>query len=236
MLTEGKKGEEDEEEFLVIASRFAITESKVISFQRGAKGRIILYAAIAVDNGRRMVDVFHTHFGLEAPDHCVNVMDIWETVNRYHILHPDRLQILLGDFNTYLDWEYPMDFLTVNHGDGHNKLLMQFLESKCEAFSQMRNRTHINGQYPPFIDVWKEIYGKDIDVMKTFTNFEDERIEDPTVADRILYRNGISGDSWNVCDVWIAGDQPFSIKVGEKEVEQVFPSDHRTVITKLFMK
>ena len=232
VLNKEAKDEEDEEEFLVIASKFAITESEVIRFERGSKGRIVLYAAIAVDDGARMVDVFHTHFGLDAPDHCVNAVDIWDTVNRYHVLHPNRLQVLLGDFNTYLDWIYPMDFLTVNHGDGRNKLLLELLGSKCEA---LQNRT-LYGQYPPFTDVWKEMYGEDIDVMRTFTNFEDHRIEDPAITDRILYRNGIGHDSWGVCDVWIAGDQPFSVQVNEQEIEQVFPSDHRTVITKMFVE
>ena len=58
----------------------------------------------------------------------------------------------------------------------------------------------------PFNDVWKVIYGNDIDVMRTFTNFEDYRIEDFTITDRILYRNGNGNgenNNWNVCDVWI---------------------------------
>ena len=76
------------------------------------------------------------------------------------------------------------------------------------------------------------MYGDSVDVMRTFTNFEDHRIEDFTVTDRILYRRGkriIDDKCWRVCDVWIAGDQIINIAG-----QQIYPSDHRAVIAKMY--
>ena len=161
-------------------------------------------------------------------------MQIINIVNKYHLQNPHRLQIILGDFNTYFDFQFPMDLLTLNLKYRDNEMLKQYLLSKCMPLK--RQKYLFKNDVGPFNDAWKDIYGKDIDVMRTFTNFQDYRIEDFTITDRILYRNGKQTKTkqnptqkWNVCDVWIAGDSALN-----NITRDYFPSDHRTVIAKLY--
>ena len=239
--------DDDDDEYLVIATRFEIKDSNIYNLTK-SKGRIILYALIKIPI-IGYIDVFAVHFDLEAQNQCWNIKQLIQIVNDYKLKHPDRLQIILGDFNTYLDFQYPMDLLTLNLQNKDNEILKQYLESKCLPFnvrSTKKIKRHkdlrqsitysFENDIGPFNDSWKEIYGKDIDVMRTFTNFEDYRIEDYTITDRILFRNGNTNANtnenrklWQVCDVWIVGDSTLNIKNS-----YIFPSDHRGVITKLY--
>ena len=218
--------EGNEDEYLVIATKFEIVDSKSFTLKNGG-GRILLYASIILPNNI-YIDVFHTHLGLNANDHCLNIIEIMNIMNEYKIKNSNRLQILLGDFNTYLDYEYPMDILTLNYKNSDNNLLKKLLHLKC---SNIDSNKMVN-EYGPLKDAWDTIYGQKVDVMRTFTNFEDYRIEDFTRNDHIFYRHDKTEQEtkqWNVCDVWIAGDESLNI-----DKKQTFPSDHRTVITQFY--
>ena len=67
--------EDDDDEYLVIVQDL---RSNSETYQLKKIGRILLYAAIkiALGDGITYIDVFHTHFGLDAQDHCWNVMEI----------------------------------------------------------------------------------------------------------------------------------------------------------------
>ena len=67
----------------------------------------------------RLVDVIVTHLSYDAPEQCRQVahlrrfLDQDRTTAALHApsLPPRRPQIVMGDFNIYQDFEWPMEFL-----------------------------------------------------------------------------------------------------------------------------
>ena len=67
----------------------------------------------------RLVDVIVTHLSYDAPEQCRQVahlrrfLDQDRTTAALHApsLLPRRPQIVMGDFNIYQDFEWPMEFL-----------------------------------------------------------------------------------------------------------------------------
>ncbi|ETO10996.1 hypothetical protein RFI_26380 [Reticulomyxa filosa] len=242
VLSPLKFKETNEVEYLGILTKFdvEIVKHSQKNLQSGNKERIIMITTLYFKTIDLLVNVWNVHLGLDALGHCMDAIDIWNWSNdQYSANHASNfVQIILGDFNTYFDFEFPLELLTFT--PAHKLELKFFLSQKkynpCfQVFQRYFAQLALsNLSYPHFIDGLLRKYERintRLDVCETFTNFKDFRIIDPTRADRLLFRS--PENIWDVCDAWVIGHQPIGTDADDLVI---FPSDHKGVVVKMFKK
>lgn len=106
--------------------------------------RAVLSALLLI-NGHE-VTVIVVHFSYDQDEQCNNV---WDLLKYLHVSRPEKM-ILLGDFNTYNDYSWPMDLL-----------LTGSIDSKAPVVCQRTQKPWFHG-HPDyeFVDTWTEVDSK----------------------------------------------------------------------------
>jgi endonuclease/exonuclease/phosphatase family metal-dependent hydrolase len=175
---------------------------------RGGVGRIVLHARL-VDAG---VDVFSVHMGIFDVQQCHAATQLRALVDA----STARRQIVLGDFNAYIDWEWPLDWLVEPRDSAWLRSPVHPCHRQFQvAAGQVNNRTSER-----FVDAWPHLMPSSV-VGNTFTNFEDARKEDCSRPDRVLSRGALEPRH-----IYLFGDQA----IGKRNGQSIYPSDHRGLL------
>ncbi|KAL0481501.1 Diguanylate cyclase [Acrasis kona] len=211
------------EEGLAIVSKYKINSVRKlhqISKTKNWNNRLCLNGL--VDLGFSVLDFYVTHQAIDPVDQCQKMGEVLTFTNHNAMLN----QVLLGDFNTYYDFPYPMDLMTSNDGLSfhHNKFQNKNCNQECQKakFDQcvsILDNKHSNKR--PFVDAWEHL--KNDEPGHTFTNYKDQDMSRP---DRILFRGGVEQD-FIAQDIQVIGDTPLP---GHGDV---YISDHRMVVLQL---
>ena len=147
---------------------------------------------------------------------------------------------MMGDFNTYFDFEYPLDWATSTVTERSDGMIKHFWKNRrWNPCADKVEGTQDNGFFRDVVAEFGERLLKKRRgfsrsnlprlVAPTFSNFNDFRIGDPTRADRILYRGRLSNNKTaKLCAVIIDGGE--ALLSAQNENELMFNSDHKTVI------
>eukprot|EP00026_Physarum_polycephalum_P007153 Phypoly_transcript_07209.p1 GENE.Phypoly_transcript_07209~~Phypoly_transcript_07209.p1 ORF type:complete len:439 (+),score=51.74 Phypoly_transcript_07209:338-1654(+) len=231
--------QQGEEEGLGILSKYPILESSSINF--GNTNRKCLQSLIQTPHGN--INFFVTHFSLNDIEQCTHALMLWEHLNSFP---PDVPQILVGDMNTYFDFEWPMDLLTQG--------LTLFMLGPLNPCSNVlkKNLVHRMNQtlnYHVVKDAWEELYPA---IPKnehmpasdrwwgswaappghTFSNYDDQ---DPSRTDRLYFyspeqktkENKKKESYLKLCDVTLFGNTPIQDEQYKNKI--LYPSDHKGV-------
>jgi hypothetical protein len=149
----------------------------------------------------------------------------------------DRVpQVLVGDFNAYFDWGWPMDWLT---GALPEALWMSDVNGCAPIFRSYQTQPRMQHARFAFRDVWEVVRENTplptppISVEPgsptaashfglTFPTYSDSRTTDSCRADRILISGNAASQNLAVCDVTLFGDETFL----DNDL-LMHPSDHR---------
>eukprot|EP00047_Mylnosiga_fluctuans_P010537 m.16781 g.16781 ORF g.16781 m.16781 type:complete len:380 (+) comp3176_c0_seq1:41-1180(+) len=183
-------------EGLALVSRLPIESSELIELPQPSgtsdmNPRALLHAVVATAIGR--VHVFVAHLTYDARAQCSMAVAMMDAIAPRAGSEPI---VLMGDFNTYFDFEWPMDLLTAALPPS---LAVHALCPCAPVFAALPPdaRQH----WPPLTDAWEAVgegpYGT------TFTGFP-ENTEDPCRPDRILTR-GLTPDTTIVLDPAVHG-------------------------------
>jgi hypothetical protein len=197
---------------------------------KNTRGFLHCRIEVPVASGTQMLDVFNAHFPYDQQQQCPTVVRIYEILSReFGSSLKEIPQVLLGDLNIYLDFEWPIDFLqyplnsfTTGPFNPCGKIFAQALQ----AFS---NPEPLN-----FRDVWSDKFVRNPDgklhmsslhleiqsLGHTFPLFKDNAL-DNCRPDRILVR----GDLLQVNQVLTIGGESFSVGPFKQ-----FLSDHLGVL------
>jgi len=233
---------QDQVEGLAILSRFPIADvsmTPLVTMQRSSdlNTRAALHARIDAGDGL-LVDVVNTHLTYDDRLQCFMVPVLASVAQSVRDANPDpsSTTVLLGDMNTYIDFEWPMDFLTVEpdawQAAPYNPC--------ARAFSWFRRR-------PRFVDAWHEAYPRGEDglvlagdsladeiaaIGHTFPSFEHDRPIDDCRPDRILVTKPCPAGRFDsacgrctVCTTALFADQPYQ--------GSAMLSDHRGLKTRI---
>jgi endonuclease/exonuclease/phosphatase family metal-dependent hydrolase len=208
--------------------------------------RKVLHAAISVPASAgvsRMLDVFNTHVTYVDVAQCAQIVQLLRFMNSVAESSSASEQVLMGDFNSYMDWEFHLDLLSrplhhslysdnpcVAQWAGLNldpRQLQQLLFPQSVSDSLVQSGA-------AFRDLHSSVYPNAVTHPGlTFPTFTDARVADPCRPDRILVRqwSNISGGSLNAprnalleCDVGVFLYHPLTTNP-----ELTFASDHRGV-------
>eukprot|EP01112_Ceratiomyxa_fruticulosa_P002165 TRINITY_DN12285_c0_g1_i1.p1 TRINITY_DN12285_c0_g1~~TRINITY_DN12285_c0_g1_i1.p1 ORF type:complete len:448 (-),score=68.84 TRINITY_DN12285_c0_g1_i1:225-1568(-) len=228
------------EEGLGLLSVCPIVETSSFIFQSSSGGptsRKCIQVLLDCSNVKKyygpngLVNVFMTHFTLGDYEQCVNVIQLIKWLNTFD---KDIPQVLLGDMNTYFDFEWPMDFLT----SGFTAFQKSTFNPCYNAFKpHFEDQAILNSK--PFDDVWEMFYPQNTNPKIAGNNMKDrwwgeapanpgytfpisenkDAIQDASRPDRILIRNKIMATS-----VALFGADPISLGSSS-----FYASDHRGV-------
>ncbi|GAB5361189.1 hypothetical protein AAMO2058_000692200 [Amorphochlora amoebiformis] len=214
-------------EGMAIISKYKITTSGSVSLKGGSpRNRKIFYAAIDIPFIGE-VYFFVTHLTYEESKQCDQMMTILSYLDTFD---PNKIQILVGDFNTYFDFEWPMDLAVrpINKFTHH-----RYNPCHNAAKSLQLSKT------PKFRDAWEDVFP---DMSRfpgsTFPNFQDQRAAhlDPCRPDRILIRNNNHAKNLITCDTYLFGQEMFQWKgkdgAGVMRTGMKI-SDHKGIMTQL---
>jgi endonuclease/exonuclease/phosphatase family metal-dependent hydrolase len=202
------------EEGLAIISKHPISNIRTLHQRSTTKNwnNRLCYNAVITKDGTD-IDFYVTHQAIDPVDQCTKMKQILEFMNE----RKDMKQIILGDFNTYYDFPYPMDVLSMNTPQFRTNM---FQNKNCEQECQKKKFdecvkaiTPISNDLP-LTDIWQQLHP--LDNGHTFTNYKDQDMSRP---DRILYRGGLIAD-----DALVTGDEPLPSD------NTVYVSDHRMVV------
>ena len=175
------------------------------------KARVVLPNKQNVDEPLYL-DVFNTHLTYDDKQQCPMIVKLLEYLDQEYIT--DINQIILGDLNTYLTFEWPIDFLE----DPFSPLSKSQYNPCHEPFSSwITSQSSSTKNY--FLDVWKEAFPRNYDgslVSKgskeelialghTFPAFKDSALTNCR-PDRILRRQS---NLVELLSVATFGDEPY---------------------------
>jgi len=185
-----------------ILSRYPILDSQVLKLSQEAQDtdknkRVCLRAHIHSPIGK--LQFFLTHFSYGDMTQCRHVVELYRFINASQ---DSNNQILVGDFNTYYDFEYPMDLLIgkVNHS------------SRCIPVWESQNFKLPVESKTVFKDVWLNLRSNEagLTFLSNIPGFDSCR------PDRILRK----GSCW--------ADKAINIRDG-RELTTMQLSDHHAV-------
>mmetsp|Transcript_8428 Transcript_8428/g.13700 ORF Transcript_8428/g.13700 Transcript_8428/m.13700 type:complete len:459 (-) Transcript_8428:253-1629(-) len=221
--TEGKN------EGIAIITRFKILSTGSVSLKGGSpRNRRIFYARIQLPVIGELL-FFVTHLTYEESKQCAQMMNV---INYLDTFDDNTIQIVVGDLNTYFDFEWPIDLAT--------RPINDFSFHKYNPCSQVA-KSAFNGatSTAKFRDVWEDVY-PDLSRFpgSTFPNFQDQRAAhlDPCRPDRILVRRNVAAENLITCDTYLFGQEMFdwSGKDGGGIPRRGMKmSDHKGVMTQL---
>jgi len=210
------------EEGIGILSRYPIVNTTFTQYhspesKANADTRKCLNALIEIP-GLGKINFFVTHFGLDDHEQCTQASNLWRFLNTFP---KDIPKIVVGDMNTYFDFEWPVEFLT----QGFSSLLLNRLNP---CFQSVRAEFLLHGaeNYSTLVDIWEEnypVHNSDPSTRwwavwtadgNTYPNYGDN---DPSRPDRIYY----AADNLKSCKVIKFGGETFTVNG-----KLTFPSDH----------
>jgi exonuclease III len=205
------------EEGLAIISKHNIGKVRKLHQRTQVKNwnnRLCLNALVILDDSST-VDFYVTHQAIDPVDQCTKMKQILDFMN-----NQEKHQVILGDFNTYYDFPYPMDILTSVRGPyfRDNMFKNKNCEQDCQRtkFQQCVAAIGSMTNESPFTDIWEHLYPHDPG--HTFTNYRDQDMSRP---DRILFRKQ---HDMVVESAQVTGDKPLPADAS------VYVSDHRMLI------
>eukprot|EP00732_Lithocolla_globosa_P003439 Lithocolla_globosa_v1_NODE_2776_length_1872_cov_5.470556.p1 type:complete len:476 gc:universal NODE_2776_length_1872_cov_5.470556:250-1677(+) len=232
---------DDNEEGLGILSRYPIVSSQKFVLQTDQTNQRVHQSNQQYSRGclqvtidlpsLGLVQVFNTHVTFIDTEQCRSATQLLSLLNAFK---DNITQVLLGDFNVYFDFEYPIDYLT--HSSPIFELLQlnpcssffkdfetNYLEQSSDERGSISHTENLYGPKGPLLDTWSKLNPNSPG--HTFSNYRDHRLEDPTRADRILAR---PADIIQVESSQLFGNSPIP-----DEEPVMYPSDHRGVLTVL---
>ena len=128
-----------------ILSKYRILSYHVLNLTLGRSAdpiqRSILSAQIMVDGHE--ISVIATHFSYDKEAQCNNA---WDVLKYLHSARPEKM-ILLGDFNTYNEYHWPIELLLTGNLVAQGPVLCQRIQKPW---------FHGHADYE-FMDAWTEI-------------------------------------------------------------------------------
>jgi len=210
-------------EGLGLLSKYPIVATSVLVLQTATMDdtnkRICLHTLVNTST-IGLINIFVTHLTYGDKGQCMSVIKLFNFTNSFD---PGIPQILLGDMNTYFDFEWPLDFLT---GQG-----LQFVKHKMNPCSLYWKEISFSSlgmeRWNPvyFSDAWEQFINTHTKLLlsgNTFTTFDDQ---DPSRPDRILVRS----EFLLVTKVSIFGNNFIVTSNATTN-----PSDHRGVLAYFF--
>ena len=249
------------EEGLAVLARFPILSSRSIKMARPKRStdlneRVFLHVVLdapAPHGGRDgrggPLHILAAHWTYDTSGQCAAARQMLAYANG---LPPFEPVVMLGDFNTYLSFEYPMDYMTRTLPPAFQESLLNPCHPQHDQPAQKTAagaRAHAHARapmaappppppppavadaaepgHPPFWDAFSRAHP--LEEGWTFTNFElgaDEDLrQQATRPDRILVR---SAPQWAVRDAFVFADE-----VDAKMNEKLYASDHRALFISL---
>ncbi|XP_013416911.1 uncharacterized protein LOC106178324 [Lingula anatina] len=160
-----------EKEGIGVLSRHPMILTKIqpLIYNKGpdTNKRVVVHMRIGI-RGMGIFNLAVVHFSYDRQQQCSNARDVLGHIERNHL----RNVVILGDFNTYTDFEMPIHLLTS----------YKWSKKKCYADSQFR----YGG--PRFRDVWTSLQYSHEEGL-TFSNMPTPGLE--SRPDRILVSTGV---------------------------------------------
>lgn len=174
-------GGEGVEEGVALLSRYPIIEYEVKNLTHppsdpDSNSRVILRALVKMSEDIQ-INIFVTHFSYIQRTQCFNAFELLSFINKFSGRIP---KIILGDFNTYNDFEVPIEYLTkrmspkhpskpnnnlAKNGEQFNSVHQQNSEQNavwCHNFFQNhvsdQNERNDNDDDGELIDAWAELF------------------------------------------------------------------------------
>ena len=168
------------------------------------------------------VDFFSVHFSIFDRDQCSLAVQLTNFIAQQTAKRQGQAStvILAGDFNSYFDFEYPIEYL----------MMGPVLPKEMDPCAQFYGRFS-NGIIPPsptLRDVMLERWGNQVQLLHTFTNFDtigNLRSEDKSRPDHIFYRSHSGPDGVELDCALLFGDE-YIRNIQFPDGSAVFPSDH----------
>lgn len=240
------------EEGLAVLSRFPIRSARSVNMTRprgstDLNHRVFIHVELAVPAARlglastateQPLHVLAAHWTYDTSGQCMAARQMLAYADA---LPPDAPVVMLGDFNIYLGFEYPMDLLTLDMPESLRDSPLNPCNAPDNAASGGAGKK--NGQkappappsapplhsaaYPPFFDAFARAHP--LEEGWTFTNFElgedaDLR-QQATRPDRVLVR---APPHWAVRDAYVFADESDG-RINDK----LYASDHRALFISL---
>ena len=162
------------------------------------------------------MDFFNTHLTYDDKQQCPMIIKLLDYLEDYYDENENIPQIIVGDLNTYLTSEWPIDFLE----NPFSPLSKSSYNLCYSQFSKWIESHQDNENKPYFSDVWNEAFPRNDDGTITSRNSKDEInalghtfpvFKDSPLTncrpDRILRRKS---DNVNLLSVATFGDEPWT--------------------------
>ena len=203
-------------EGLAILSRYPVVSHKLHLLTGNGEekthesARGVLHAKIQIPtksiSGNHTVDVFNVHLGIDDLPQCAHVRRLLEIIR----LEADgnHLTILLGDFNAYFDFEWPVDWLTGRLPSGSAALtdLLRPCSDDLKAPGAAKGGPAVETQSHVFEDVFEVLHPPEKLPLKGMIDREDGAL----VAHGFTYGTQTTGHDWSRPDriLWNSGGTP----------------------------
>lgn len=203
-------------EGLAILSRFPVVSHKLHLLTGNGDekthepARGVLHARIKMPikstSGNHTVDVFNVHLGIDDLPQCAHVRRLLEIIRSE--ADGNHLTILLGDFNAYFDFEWPVDWLTgrLPSGSAALKNLLRPCSDDLNVPGAAKGGSAAGTRSRVFEDAFEVLHPPEKLPLKGMIDREDGAL----VAHGFTYGTQTMGHDWSRPDriLWSSGGVP----------------------------